>query len=63
MTILDPATLDAIAHKLETQAGNAVYEKAWRSAAKFVRSMKKLTGDAEKLTDKTEQISSKMDAR
>lgn len=58
VTNLDPETVDAIARKLETQAGNPVYEKAWRAAAKFVRSMKKLPEQVEKLPDKSEQISS-----
>lgn len=55
---LDHVTLEAVAQKLETQAGNPVYEKAWRAAAKVVRSMKKLTGEPQKLPDKSEQISS-----
>lgn len=55
---LDPQTLEAIADKLERQSGNPVYEKAWRAAAKLVRSMKKLTGEPQKLPDKPEQISS-----
>lgn len=55
--LLDDQTLEAVALKLETLAGNAVYEKAWRAAAKVVRSMKKLTCEPQKLTDKSEQIS------
>ncbi len=58
MTELDPMTIDAIARKLETQAGNPIYVKAWRAAAKFIRAMKKLPEQPQKLTDKPEQISS-----
>lgn len=58
MSELDPLTLEFVARRLERQAGNAIYMKAWRAAAKVVRSMNKLTGDDAKLTDKSEQISS-----
>jgi hypothetical protein len=32
--------LEAAAQKLESHAGNAIYQKAWRVAAKIIRSMK-----------------------
>lgn len=48
---LDPDTLEAVAQHLEARAGNELYRKAWKSAAKVIRSMKKLN-------DKSEQISS-----
>lgn len=54
---LDDQTLEVVALKLETLAGNPVYEKAWRAAAKVVRSMTKLTCEPQKLPDKSEQIS------
>lgn len=53
---LDHYTLEIVAMRLEQQAGNPVYEKAWRSAAKMVRAMKKLTEQPQKLPDKEEQI-------
>lgn len=49
--------LEAAAFKLETLAGNEVYVKAWRAAAKHVRDMKKLTSNSKELTDNAEQIS------
>lgn len=55
---LDPETIEAVARKLEHQAGNPMYEKAWRAAAKFVRAMKKLPNSERKLPDNAEQISS-----
>lgn len=55
---LDDDTLETVAKRLERQAGNPVYVKAWRAAAKVVRSMKKLTSANTKLTDNSEQISS-----
>lgn len=54
---MDPQTLDEVADRLDKRAGNPVYEKAWRSAAKYIRSLKKLTSTDAKLTDKSEQIS------
>ena len=50
--------LEAAALKLEAMAGNYMYEKAWRAAAKEIRAMKKLTDADTKLTDNSEQISS-----
>ena len=58
MNELDPLTLEFVARRLERQAGNAIYMKAWRAAAKVVRSMNKLTVEDAKLTDNPEQISS-----
>jgi hypothetical protein len=56
MTRYDDDTLEAAAQLLERLAGNSVYEKAWRSGAKRIRLLKKLTSDGAKLTDKREQI-------
>lgn len=53
---LDHYTLQIVAMRLEQQAGNPVYEKAWRAAARIVRSMQKLTEQPQKLPDKAEQI-------
>lgn len=33
-------TLEEAASRLETRAGNEIYTKAWRAAAKFIRSLK-----------------------
>lgn len=32
--------LEYAAHRLETRAGNQKYQQAWKSAAKFIRSLK-----------------------
>lgn len=54
---VDAAVSDALegaARQLEARAGNETYQKAWRRAAKLLRSMK----PRQKLTDSVEQISS-----
>lgn len=56
MTRYDDETLEAAAQLLERLAGNSIYEKAWRTGAKRIRDMKKLTSEREKLTDEREQI-------
>lgn len=42
--------LEAVAVHLEQRAGNELYRKAWRTAAKDVRGMKKLTDNAEQIS-------------
>lgn len=37
---LDAETLEAAARKLEERAGNPIYQKAWKAAAKFLRQLK-----------------------
>lgn len=58
---LDPHTIEHIATQLEVRAGNYLYQRAWRAAAKFVRTM--LTRDDAKLTDKHESTSHVHDVR
>lgn len=42
--------LEDVALHLEQRAGNELYRKAWRTAAKHVRSMKKLTDNEEQIS-------------
>lgn len=37
---IERRALERAAQKIEAQAGNAIYEKAWKAAAKLVRSLK-----------------------
>lgn len=50
---MDSDTLEKAAQALETRATNDLYRKAWKAAAKVLRSMK----PEEKLPDNDEQIS------
>ena len=43
--------LEFVAQAIERRAGNEVYRKAWRAAAKHVRSMKKLTDNTPQISD------------
>lgn len=52
--MLDPDTLEAAASRIENRAGNYLYVKAWRAAAKVIRAMKQ----EQKLTDNAVQIRS-----
>lgn len=49
---MDPDTLEKAAQTLETRATNDLYHKAWKAAAKVLRSMKQ----EKKLPDNDEQI-------
>jgi hypothetical protein len=53
----DNETLEAAAVLLERLSGNSIYEKAWRTGARRIRALKKLTAEDEKLTDSASQIS------
>lgn len=54
---LDNETLERIACWLEQRAGNAVYQQAWKAAAKHIREMQKLTDANAKLAEGAGQIS------
>lgn len=47
--------LEQAAQILESRAGNEIYRKAWRRAAKILRAMKLTSGSA-KLTDNPQRI-------
>lgn len=42
--------LEHVAQSLERRAGNDIYRKAWRAAAKHVRTMKELTDSAPQIS-------------